>query len=134
MLRLVSRFWISRPIQRLARAVRDDDGSLAPIRVKGATEVAELANDVESLRARLREELELAVRTREGLSQNAAVLMSVRTQLETSPDRMPTGWSVSASLVPASGIVAGDCYDIDYTPDGRMSIIVVDVAGHGASS
>ena len=134
LIRLVSRFWISRPITQLARAVSDEGDEPAPIRANGARELAELAREVNSLRSRLREELDLAVRTREGLSQNAAVLMSLRTQLETSPDNLPSGWAVSAQLVPASGIVAGDCYDIDYIPDGRMSVIVVDVAGHGAGS
>ncbi|MEY2470028.1 MAG: hypothetical protein QOF21_2726 [Actinomycetota bacterium] len=132
--RVVSRFWISRPISQLAKAVRSQDDDVTAIRIAGATEVAELARDVESLQTRLREELDQAVRTREALSQNAAVLMSLRTQLETSPDNLPAGWAVSAQLVPATGIVAGDCYDIDYTADGRMSVIVVDVAGHGASS
>ena len=133
-IRLVSRFWISRPISQLARAIGAEDGDPAPIRATGALELAALAREVESLRTRLREELDLAVRTREGLSQNAAVLMSLRTQLETSPDNLPSGWAVSAQLVPATGIVAGDCYDIDYIAEGRMSVIVVDVAGHGAGS
>ncbi len=134
LVRVLSRIWIARPVRQLASAVRSEDAGGAPIRSTGAAELDELATEVENLRGRLREELDLATRTREGLSQNAAVLMSLRTQLETSPDDLPTGWSVSAQLVPAMGIVAGDCYDIDYLPNGGMAILVVDVAGHGASS
>jgi sigma-B regulation protein RsbU (phosphoserine phosphatase) len=130
----VTRVWISRPLRRLSVAVRDTTEHNAPIPRRGAKELVTLADDVAELRGRLLDELDLATRTREGLTQNAAVLMSVRAQLETSPDNLPSGWSVAAQLVPATGIVAGDCYTVDVVGRDQMTIVVVDVAGHGASS
>ena len=131
---IAARVWLSRPIARLGRWVRSDEPADQVFAAGGPSELKALASDVSALRARLLQELDLAARTREGLSQNAAVLMSLRTQLETSPENLPEGWSVSAQLVPAMGIVAGDCYDIDYLPTGGMAVLVVDVAGHGAGS
>jgi len=100
----------------------------------GPREIARLAGDIEALRQRALDEIGQAVRTREGLSQNAEVLMSLRAQLETSPDTLPAGWSVAAQLVPATGIVAGDCYSVDIVGGNVMTMVVVDVAGHGAGS
>ena len=127
-------WWIARPLRRLSTAVRDTDEHSAPIPRRGAKELVTLADDVASLRGRLLDELDLATRTREGLAQEAAVLMSVRAQLETSPDNLPAGWSVAAQLIPATGIVAGDCYTVDVVGRDQMTVVVVDVAGHGASS
>ena len=130
----ITRVWIAQPLQRLSLAVRDTDEHHAVIPRRGAKELVTLADDIAALRGRLLDELDLATRTREGLTQEAAVLMSVRAQLETSPDNLPSGWSVAAQLIPATGIVAGDCYTVDVIGRDQMSVVVVDVAGHGASS
>jgi serine phosphatase RsbU (regulator of sigma subunit)/CHASE3 domain sensor protein len=130
----LTRWWIARPLRHLSLLVRDRHGDAAPTMRRGAKELVQLADDVTALRGRLLDELDMATRTREGLAQNAAVLMSVRAQLETSPDSLPTGWSVAAQLVPAVGIVAGDCYTVDTVGRDTMTLVVVDVAGHGASS
>lgn len=133
-LALLAHWWVARPLQRLSSAVRGSEtGPLAMPR-RGAREIARLAADVAKLRQELLDELDLATRTREGLAQNAAVLMSVRAQLETSPDNLPRGWSVAAQLLPATGIVAGDCYTVDVVGRDQMTLVVVDVAGHGANS
>ncbi|MEY2474319.1 MAG: hypothetical protein QOK28_3648 [Actinomycetota bacterium] len=134
LLATLTRVWIARPLRRLSVAVRDTDEHSSPIPRRGAKEIAALADDVSALRGRLLDELDLATRTREGLTQEAAVLMSVRAQLETSPDNLPSGWSVAAQLIPATGIVAGDCYTVDIVGRDQMTVVVVDVAGHGASS
>jgi serine phosphatase RsbU (regulator of sigma subunit) len=134
LLALMSRWWLARPLRQLSLAIRDTDDHTLTIPRRGAREVVRLATDVAELRGRLRDEIDLATRTREGLAQEAAVLMSVRAQLETSPDNLPSGWSVAAQLVPAVGIVAGDCYTVDVVGRDQMTIVVVDVAGHGASS
>lgn len=131
---LIGRMWITRPINQLSRAIRSDDPKPARLPKRGASEIALLAEDVAAMRGRLHDEMDRATRTREGLSQNAAVLMSLRAQLETSPDALPVGWSVAAQLVPATGIVAGDCYTVDIVGREHMTIVVVDVAGHGAAS
>ncbi len=134
LLSVLTRWWIARPLRRLSLAVRDTAERTVALPRRGAKELVRLADDVTALRGRLLDELDLATRTREGLAQNAAVLMSVRAQLETSPDNLPAGWSVAAQLVPATGIVAGDCYTVDVVGRDQMTLVVVDVAGHGAGS
>jgi sigma-B regulation protein RsbU (phosphoserine phosphatase) len=37
-------------------------------------------------------------------------------------------------LRPTEGVVAGDSYDVATLPDGRLSLVVIDIAGHGAVS
>jgi serine phosphatase RsbU (regulator of sigma subunit)/CHASE3 domain sensor protein len=132
-LSLLARFWITRPISQMARAIEDEPSDV-PMRRRGPREIVGLARSVESLRERARNEIELASRTREGLAQNAALLMSIRAQLETSPENLPPDWAVAAQLVPATGIVAGDCYNVDVLNRDYLTIVVVDVAGHGAGS
>lgn len=41
---------------------------------------------------------------------------------------------MAASLTPAWGVVAGDCYDVGWVRPDRLGLVVVDVAGHGAES
>ncbi|MEY2396965.1 MAG: hypothetical protein QOJ00_139 [Actinomycetota bacterium] len=133
-LRGFTHLWISRPIERLARSVDagDVDGGALPSR--GATEIASLTAAVRRANVRVHDEIEAAVRTREGLSQTAEVLMSIRAELAVTPQSLPAGWSAAAELVPATGIVAGDCYNIDSIDAHTASVVVVDVAGHGAGS
>lgn len=47
----------------------------------------------------------------------------------------PDGWSVEARYEPAAGgRVGGDWYDALVLPDGRLAVVVGDVAGHGLSA
>lgn len=133
LMRVIARFWLTRPLNQIVDSVRFPD-SQGPRLRRGPIEIQRLAAAVDTLRGQSREEVDLAKRTREGLAQNAAVLMSLRAQLETSPDNLPPGWSVSAQLVPATGIVAGDCYNVDALGRDVLTVVVVDVAGHGATS
>jgi serine phosphatase RsbU (regulator of sigma subunit)/CHASE3 domain sensor protein len=133
LLRLITHVWVARPIQRLARSVKDGDVEPRVPR-RGASEIASLSRAIRGANERLHQELDAAVRTREGLSQTAEVLMSIRAELAVTPQTLPAGWSAAAQLVPASGIVAGDCYNIDSIDGNSASIVVVDVAGHGAGS
>ena len=132
--RWLGRVWIARPLEQLRRYLRSARPTPGAGALTGPPELRGVAADVVTLRERLAAEIDQTVRTRQGLGQAAAVLLSVRTQLETAPERLPEGWQVAANLVPADGIVAGDCYDIDMTPSGQLGIVVVDVAGHGAES
>jgi sigma-B regulation protein RsbU (phosphoserine phosphatase) len=134
LVRLVTHLWIARPIDRLARAVNDGNVDPAALPKRGAAEIAALSSAIQGANSRLHEELDAAVRTREGLSQTAEVLMSIRAELAVTPQTLPAGWSAAAQLVPATGIVAGDCYNIDSISRDSASIVVVDVAGHGAGS
>lgn len=128
--------WITWPLLALARAVSGvQAGDLTTeIPNSGPREIALLGVEIEAMRRRIGTELEAKVRSQEGLVQNAAVLMSVRARLESAPAIMPSGWSVAAGLTPATGVVAGDCYDVAWVQGSRLGIVVVDVAGHGAES
>ena len=83
----------------------------------------------EELRARLLEVLlersRLQVRAAETV-QRSLLPSSV-------PD--PEGWAVHARYEPAAGgRVGGDWYDALVLPDGRLAVVVGDVAGHGLSA
>lgn len=133
---IAGRRWVTGPLLALERAVRGvQAGDLTTvITSSGPAEIAALGTEVESMRKRIGVELEATLRSQEGLAQNATVLMSVRSRLESAPELMPSGWSVSANLTPASGVVAGDCYDVSMVQQSRLAVVVVDVAGHGAES
>ena len=45
----------------------------------------------------------------------------------------PTVGPSPARLRAAEGVVAGDCYDLFTTRDGGIALVVVDIAGHGAT-
>src|SRR5205085_3635355 len=77
LLRAVTHLWISRPIERLARSVEQGDVDAEALPSRGATEIASLSAALHRANLRLHEEIEAAVRTREGLSQTAEVLMSI---------------------------------------------------------
>ena len=134
--KLAGRRWLTRPILALASDVE----CLAPgdldtvITGTGPPEIVALGTEIERMRRRVAAELEATLRSQEGLVQNATVLMSVRARLESAPELMPSGWSVSATLTPATGVVAGDCYDVAWVQQSRLGLVVVDVAGHGAES
>ncbi|AEE44923.1 SpoIIE family protein phosphatase [Cellulomonas fimi] len=78
------------------------------------------------LRARLLEVLVLRSRTRLRAAQTV--------QRSLLPASLPVldGWSVDARYEPAAGgRVGGDWYDALLLPDGRLAVVVGDVAGHG---
>jgi sigma-B regulation protein RsbU (phosphoserine phosphatase) len=130
------RRWVTVPLAALGASVRAVDGGDLDTRISvaGPKEIAAVGRDVEQMRRRIAAEMDTSLRSQEGLAQNAAVLLSVRSRLESTPELMPPGWSVSASLTPATGVVAGDCYDIGRVGPSRLGLVVVDVAGHGAES
>lgn len=123
-----------------AIAVREgDDVRLSPRKsfalwretVRGRSEpwTEREVRSAEELRARLLEVLlersRLQVRAAETV-QRSLLPSSV-------PD--PEGWSVHARYEPAAGgRVGGDWYDALELPDGRLAVVVGDVAGHGLSA
>jgi serine phosphatase RsbU (regulator of sigma subunit) len=72
----------------------------------------------------------LATQARISRSDRTAVHALQRSLL---PSELPAieGWDVAARYVPGDGGVGGDWYDVFRMPDGRLCIIVGDVAGQG---
>jgi hypothetical protein len=67
------------------------------------------------------------------VEQSAAVVLTLRSELEPDVGKVPDGWTVAGTLRAAEGVVAGDCYDLFVTRQGDIALIVVDIAGHGAT-
>jgi sigma-B regulation protein RsbU (phosphoserine phosphatase) len=108
-------------------------GDPAPIEPTGPPEVAELASDIEEMRRRMDEQRITAERAREAVEQNAGVVLALRSELEPEVGELPGGWTVAAQLRAAEGVAAGDCYDLVRLRNDRLGLIVVDIAGHGAT-
>ena len=129
------RRWVTRPVDRLADEVRRvRAGALdSPIQIPGPPELASLALDIDAMRGRIRQQLVESERSRQAVEQSAAVVLTLRSELEPVLGDIPEGWSMAARLRAAEGVVAGDCYDLFTTRDGRLALVVVDIAGHGAT-
>jgi serine phosphatase RsbU (regulator of sigma subunit) len=129
------RRWVTRPIDRLARAVRSArTGQVGVIAPQGPPEIADLARDVDAMRLQMNRALYDAVRARETIEQSASVVLQLRSELATGVEDLPDGWTVAAQLQPAEGVVAGDCYDVIQLQPSRLGLVVVDISGHGAVS
>ena len=74
-----------------------------------------------------------AERAREAVEQNATVVLALRSQLEPEVGDLPRGWTIAAQLRAAEGVAAGDCYDLVRLHGDGLGLIVVDIAGHGAT-
>jgi sigma-B regulation protein RsbU (phosphoserine phosphatase) len=129
------RRWVTRPIDALGREVRRvRAGSLdSPIQASGPPELAALALDIDAMRGRIQQQLSESERSRQAVEQSAAVVLTLRSQLEPDVGTLPDGWTVAATLRAAEGVVAGDCYDLFAMKEGRLALVVIDIAGHGAT-
>ena len=132
---LLIRRWVTRPLDELNAQVRRTRalGAREPIAVSGPPEISRLADDVESMRQRIAQQGEEAERSRKAVEQSAAVLLALRAQLDPEVGPLPGGWTLAAQLRAAEGVVAGDCYDLVFLDAERIGLVVVDIAGHGAT-
>lgn len=106
-----------------------------PIEPSGPEEIAAVGRDAEHMRRRLTEEIDQARAAREALTQDAPGVAAIRAELL--PDRPePTvpGLVVRGMQQPAHGVLAGDWWDTWVLPDGRLAVVVTDVAGHGPAA
>ena len=93
------RRWVTRPIERLARAVRNARaGKVGVIAPQGPPEIADLARDVDAMRLQMNRALYDAVRARETIEQSATVVLHLRSELGTGVEDLPDGWTVAAQL------------------------------------
>jgi sigma-B regulation protein RsbU (phosphoserine phosphatase) len=128
------RRWVTRPVEQLGEQVRrvraGESGSA--IEEVGPPEIAGLAADIEAMRERIELQATQAEHSRATVEQSAAVLLTLRAQLEPDLSELPRGWTVAAQLRAAEGVVAGDCYGLVRLDDDALGLVVVDIAGHGA--
>jgi sigma-B regulation protein RsbU (phosphoserine phosphatase) len=131
--RLVAR-WVTEPLGRLSAAVRAAaSGALRePIDSGGPPDLAELAADVDAMRRRLLAEVDDAARARAALADRGMIVVTLRDDLAPADVELPAGVSLAGRFRPATGMVAGDWYDLLRLDDDRMVLALVDVSGHGA--
>jgi serine phosphatase RsbU (regulator of sigma subunit) len=129
------RRWVTRPLDRVGRAVRSARaGKVGIVPPHGPPEIADLARDVDTMRLQMNRALYDALRARETIEQSASIVLMLRSELAADVEDLPDGWTVAAQLQPAEGIVAGDCYDVIELSPSSLGLVVVDISGHGAIS
>lgn len=128
------RRWVLQPLQDLSAQVTTiaiAENTRTPVSPSGLLEFRSLGEDIESMRKRLVNRIEVAERADEALSQRGEIVVRLREDLSASHiSELPVdhaGW-----LRPSIGIVAGDWYDLVPTTENHMALVIVDVAGHGA--
>ena len=128
------RRWIVTPLGQLVAAVGTvREGQLFhPMPELDSTELAELASSVDAMRVEILDQLSDAVHSREALEQQGPMVLQLRDSLAAEDVEVPAGLHVVARMEPAEGFLAGDFYDLRTFDDGRLGVVVVDVAGHGA--
>ena len=110
----------------------DEPGHLHPIQATGPPELESVALDAEALRRGLVREIDEAREARTGLAQDAPVAHSLRSAMSPSPLELPAGIRLSGRMSSAEGVIAGDWWDVIECPEGRIGVVIGDVAGHGA--
>jgi serine phosphatase RsbU (regulator of sigma subunit) len=105
-----------------------------PVRQLGPREVAGIAQDAESMRRRILQELDSARAATEALQQHSPVVTGLRSELAARPVDGNDALRVYGVLHPAEGVLAGDWWETVPRRDGSFAVMVADVAGHGAEA
>lgn len=132
---MLFRRWVIRPLHQVgaaARALAEDDTVRMPH--FDSPELQDVSDAVASLQRSLSSARDDAVAALAGLEQSAVLALQVRTELADEIGRMPPGWTAESMLIPAEGVVAGDCFDVGLLDANHLYVVVIDVTGHGASS
>ncbi len=125
--------WAVQPVVRLRQLLRDvaDGQSDRRVVVDGPPEVREIAGDADRMRVALVQQVRQAQRSREALEQQGPVVLALGALLATRDAELPPGFAAELTHVPAEGVLAGDVATVRTLPDGRVALLVLDVAGHG---
>jgi sigma-B regulation protein RsbU (phosphoserine phosphatase) len=132
MIAVLFRRWITQPLAQIgesARALSSDETQQLP-----DFESAELQDVVEAIRTlqgSLARERDRAITAYQALEQSAVLAVHVRSELADELGDPPPGWAVGSALVPADGMVAGDCFDMGLLDQHHLYVVMVDVTGHG---
>jgi sigma-B regulation protein RsbU (phosphoserine phosphatase) len=129
------RRWITQPLAQVvdsARALSSDETQHLPD--FDSAELQEVVDAIRNLQGSLARERDRAVTAYQALEQSAVLAVHVRSELADEIGDPPPGWSVGSALVPADGVVAGDCFDMGLLDQHHLYIVMVDVTGHGAGA
>lgn len=129
------RRWVTGPLARIsdaARTVATDEQSELPD--FDTPELQDVTDAIRALQTSLVGARDRAVTAYDGLEQSALLALRVRAELANELGEMPPGWSADSRLVPAEGVVAGDCYDVGLLDASRLYVVMIDVTGHGATA
>jgi len=123
---------VLRPLAELGRSSRAvASGELQhAVRSGGPQEVAEVGEDVDTMRRHLLDELDATRRASEALVLGQPAVRALQTALSELPPVGP-GLEVGAQIESAEGVLAGDFLDIVDLGDGRVVVVLGDVSGHG---
>jgi sigma-B regulation protein RsbU (phosphoserine phosphatase) len=123
---------VLRPLAELGRSSRAvASGELRhAVRSGGPLEVAEVGEDVDTMRQHLLDELDASRRASEALVLGQPAVRALQTALSQLPPIGP-GLEVGAQIESAEGVLAGDFLDIVDLGDGRVVVVLGDVSGHG---
>jgi sigma-B regulation protein RsbU (phosphoserine phosphatase) len=99
-----------------------------------SAELQDVTDAIRTLQQSLAHERDRAVTAYNTLEQSAVLAVHVRSELADELGDPPPGWAVGSALVPAEGMVAGDCFDLGLLDQHRMYVVLVDVTGHGAGA
>jgi sigma-B regulation protein RsbU (phosphoserine phosphatase) len=129
------RRWVTRPLAKIGQAARalsiDDRAALPDF---DSAELQDVTDAIRTLQQSLAHERDRAITAYNTLEQSAVLAVHVRSELADELGDPPPGWAVGSALVPAEGMVAGDCFDLGLLDQHRMYVVLVDVTGHGAGA
>jgi sigma-B regulation protein RsbU (phosphoserine phosphatase) len=132
---LLFRRWVARPLASISAAARsltiDDEQQLPDF---DSPELQDVVDAIRTMQSSLAHERDRAVTAYRTLEQSAVLALHVRSELADELGDPPPGWAVGSALVPAEGMVAGDCFDLGLLDQHRMYVVLVDVTGHGAGA
>ncbi len=129
------RRWITQPLERIgasARALSSDETVRLPD--FESAELQDVVDAIRTLQVSLALERDRAVTAYRALEQSAVLAVHVRSELADEIGDPPPGWSVGSALLPADGVVAGDCFDMGLLDQHHVYVVMVDVTGHGAGA
>ena len=132
MIAVLFRRWITQPLAQIgesARALSSDETTQLPD--FESAELQDVVDAIRTLQGSLAHERDRAVTAYQALEQSAVLAVHVRSELADEIGDPPPGWSVGSALVPADGVVAGDCFDMGLLDQHHLYVVMVDVTGHG---
>ena len=120
------------PLADLGRSSRAVAGGELQVAVRGSgpREVAEVGEDVDTMRRHLLDELDATRRASEALVLGQPAVRALQAALSQLPP-VAAGIEVGSQIDSAEGVLAGDFLDIVDLGRGQVAVVLGDVSGHG---